>query len=220
MHTLDWLIIGVYLAGMLALAAWLSRRQKSGKDYFLGNNTMGPLPLATSTIATQCSTNSLLGAPAFVGFVVGGGMLWLQYELAVPLAMLLLCFLFPPISRSGVISVYAYLEQRLGLASRLLASACFLFFRGVATGVTVYGVASVIGLIADISFTTSVLLLMGITVAYDALGGMRAVVISDVIQMLLLLAAVLLALFWLADPLIGNFHALGRPGAGRLEYAV
>ena len=94
------------------------------------------------------------------------------------------------------------------MASRLLASACFLFFRGVATGVTVYGVASVIGLVADISFTTSVLLLMGITVAYDALGGMRAVVISDVIQMVLLIAAVLLALFWLADPLISNFASL------------
>jgi SSS family solute:Na+ symporter len=126
--------------------------------------------------------------------------------------MLLLCLLFLPISRSGVISVYAYLEQRLGLASRLLASACFLFFRGVATGVTVYGVASVIGLVADISFTTSVLLLMGITVAYDALGGMRAVVISDVVQMLLLVAAVFLALFWLADPLVSQFDAVSARG--------
>ncbi len=208
MTGVDWLVIGLYLGGMLCLAFYLGRRQSSREDYYLGGHRLPGWALATSIIATQCSTNSLLGAPAFVGFVVGGGMLWLQYELAVPLAMLLLCFLFPPISRSGVISVYAYLEQRLGLASRLLASACFLFFRGVATGVTVYGVASVIGLIADISFTTSVILLMGITVAYDALGGMRAVVISDVIQMLLLLAAVLLALFWLADPLIGNFHAL------------
>ena len=208
MATIDWLVIVLYLAGMLGLAFYLGRRQTSREDYYLGGHRLPGWALATSIIATQCSTNSLLGAPAFVGFVIGGGMLWLQYELAVPLAMLLLCFLFLPISRSGVISVYAYLEQRLGLASRLLASACFLFFRGVATGVTVYGVASVIGLVADISFTTSVFLLMGITVAYDALGGMRAVVISDVVQMLLLVAAVLLALFWLADPLIGHFDAI------------
>jgi SSS family solute:Na+ symporter len=35
-------------------------------------------------MATQCSTNSLLGAPAFVAFAAGGGLIWLQYELAVP----------------------------------------------------------------------------------------------------------------------------------------
>ncbi len=133
MTTIDWLVIALYLGGMLGLAFYLGRRQSSREDYYLGGHRLPGWALATSIIATQCSTNSLLGAPAFVGFVAGGGMLWLQYELAVPLAMLLLCLLFLPISRSGVISVYAYLEQRLGLASRMLASACFLFFRGVAT---------------------------------------------------------------------------------------
>ncbi len=198
---IDWAVVGAYLAAMLLLAVYLGRRQDSRKDYYLGGNKLPGWALATSIIATQCSTNSLLGAPAFVGFVIGGGLLWLQYELAVPLAMLALCVLFLPIRRSGVISIYAYLEQRLGLSSRLLASACFLFFRGVATGVTVYGVASVIALITDLSYTSSVLLLMGITIAYDTLGGMRAVVISDVVQMLLLTAAVSLTLWMLFDPL-------------------
>ena len=208
MSELDWLVIAAYLTGMLLLAVYLGRRQHSRKDYYLGANALPSWALATSIIATQCSTNSLLGAPAFVGFVLGGGLLWLQYELAVPLAMLALCLLFLPIRHSGVISIYAYLEQRLGLSSRLLASACFLFFRGVATGVTVYGVASVIGLVTGISYTAAVLILMGITVAYDALGGMRAVVISDVVQMLLLTAAVVFTLYSLADPLTAEFSTL------------
>ena len=195
---------------MLCLAVYLGRRQVSREDYYLGGHKLPGWALASSIIATQCSTNSLLGAPAFVGFVVGGGLLWLQYELAVPLAMLGLCVLFAPVFRSGVISIYAYLERRLGLGSRLLASACFLFFRGVATGVTVYGVASVIGMVTGIPFAWSVLILMGITIAYDALGGMRAVVVSDVIQMVLLLAAVLVALAWLAEPLSLHFDALAQ----------
>ncbi len=82
------------------------------------------------------------------------------------------------VRRSGVISIYAFLEQRLGRESRLLASACFLFFRGIATGVTVYGVASVLSLVTGLSYLVSVLLLMGITILYDVLGGMRAVVVS------------------------------------------
>ena len=208
MTPLDWLVIGGYLLGMLTLAIYLGKRQRSRSDYYLGGNHLPSWALATSIIATQCSTNSLLGAPAFVGFVLAGGMLWLQYELAVPLAMLALCVLFMPIRRAGVISIYGFLEERLGLGSRLLASGCFLFFRGVATGVTVYGVASVIGLVTGISYTTAVLILMGITIAYDTLGGMRAVVISDVAQMMLLSAAVLFTLIQLAPGLVENYAGL------------
>ena len=150
MSTADWAVIGVYLAAMLLLALWLGRGQGSRRDYYLAGGTLPSWALATSIIATQCSTNSLLGAPAFVGFVAGGGLIWMQYELAVPLAMLGLAFLFPRVHRSGVISIYAFLEERLGRPVRLTASGCFLFFRGVATAVTVYGVASVLALITGL----------------------------------------------------------------------
>lgn len=201
MSTLDWWVIGCYLLAMLLLALALGKHQHTREDYYLAGRGLPSWALATSIIATQCSTNSLLGAPAFVGFAAAGGLLWLQYELAVPLAMLALCALFAPVHASGVISIYAFLEQRLGAAARRVASACFLVFRGVATGVTVYGVASVLGLITGLSYPLAVLALMGITIAYDVLGGMRAVVVSDVLQMILLLTAVLFALAWLAEPL-------------------
>ena len=210
MSVWDWLIIGGYLLLMAIGALYLGKGQKSRSDYYLGGNRLPSWTLAASIVATQTSTNSLLGAPAFVGFVVGGGMLWLQYELAVPLAMLVLCFAFLPLRQSGVISIYAYLERRLGLASRLLASGCFLLFRGVATGVTLYGVATVIESIAGISFAAAVAIVMGITIFYDLLGGMRAVVISDVVQVVLLIGAVLLALVWLANPLAIHFGELGE----------
>ncbi|TAA48633.1 sodium:solute symporter family transporter [Corallincola spongiicola] len=210
MTVLDWWVIAGYLTLMMLGAVYLGWRQKSRADYYLGGYNLPSWTLATSIIATQCSTNSLLGAPAFVGFVAGGGLLWLQYELAVPVAMLILCFAFLPLRHAGVISIYQFLEQRLGLSSRLLASGCFLVFRGVATGVTVYGVASVIALISGISFDLSVVILMGITIAYDLMGGMRAVVLSDVVQMFLLLGAVVLALVFLADPLIDHFQLISE----------
>jgi SSS family solute:Na+ symporter len=197
MSGLDWIVVSVYLLAMVAVAAAVGRNQTSRRDYYLGGNGMSPTALATSTIATQCSTNSLLGAPAFVGFAVGGGMLWLQYELAVPLAMLALMFLLNPIRRAGHISVYAFLDERLGRRARLAASASFQIFRGIATGVTVYGVSLVLTLLLEISYLQAVLLLMGVTVLYDVLGGMRAVVISDVVQMVLIVAAVAAAIVML-----------------------
>ncbi|MGE9294379.1 MAG: sodium:proline symporter, partial [Puniceicoccales bacterium] len=66
MNALDWTIVVLYLVGMIGLSAWLSLRQRDQKDYYLGGNNTGPLPIALSTMATQCSTNSLLGAPATV----------------------------------------------------------------------------------------------------------------------------------------------------------
>ncbi len=197
MSFLDWFVVILYLAGLLLLALWSSKRQSSASDYYLAGRDLPSLSLATSTIATQCSTNSLLGAPAFVGFAAGGGMVWLQYELAVPLAMLALTYLLLPIRRSGHLTIYGFLEERLGSNARRLASGCFLLFRGIATGVTVYGIASVLALLLDVSYTLAVLLLMTITLVYDLLGGLRAVVISDVVQMILILVSVLVCLAFL-----------------------
>ena len=217
MTDLDWLVVFLYLAGMLVIAALIGRGQRSRKDYYLGGQNMSSAALATSTIATQCSTNSLLGAPAFVGFVAGGGMIWLQYELAVPLAMLALMVLFRPMRAANYISVYAFLEDRLGPGARLVASSSFQNFRGVATGVTVYGVALVIGLLVNVSYTQAVLILMTATIAYDVLGGMRAVVVSDVVQVLLIVAAVVAGLGLLISEL-GGLTPLFTPRTQALEF--
>jgi len=203
---------------MLGLSALVGRGQTSRKDYYLGGQQMPATALATSTIATQCSTNSLLGAPAFVGFVAGGGMLWLQYELAVPLAMLALVFLLVPMRRSGYISVYQFLEDRLGGTARLVASTSFQIFRGIATGVTVYGVALVVTLLVDVTYTQAVIILMGATIAYDVLGGMRAVVISDVIQVLLIVAAVLVSLAVLIGE-VGGLAPLFEARTNALDFS-
>jgi SSS family solute:Na+ symporter len=218
MTTLDWIVIGAYLVGMLILSAFVGAGQQSREDYYLGGGKLPAWSLATSTIATQCSTNSLLGAPAFVGFVAGGGMIWLQYELAVPLAMLALMFLFLPMRQGAFISVYEFLEQRLGPNARLVASSAFQLFRGIATGVTVYGVSLVVTLLIDVSYTQAVLILMGVTIAYDVLGGMRAVVFSDVIQIVLLIGAVVTSLFLLGSEL-GDVSLLFAQRTSALDFS-
>ncbi|WOO43748.1 sodium:solute symporter family transporter [Rubellicoccus peritrichatus] len=77
----------------------------------------------------------------------------------------------------------------------MLISGIFLFLRAFATGVTIYGVGLVISLVMDIPFWAAVLLLGSVTVVYDMLGGMKAVIISDVIQVVILLGAILAAAF-------------------------
>ena len=200
LSTIDWAVIALYLLFLVGLAWWLSRRQESREDYYVGGRRMGSWPVALSIMATQCSTNSILGAPAFVAFAAGGGLVWLQYELAVPLAMIGLMLFFMPLFRHlRLVSVYAYLEQRFDLQTRLTLSGLFLFIRAFATSVTVYSIAIVIDLITGLGFFWSVILLGVFTVVYDVLGGIRGVILSDVIQLLILVLVLLLLFLMLMD---------------------
>lgn len=190
---LDWFVIGAYLTFLIIFALWLARSQHSRDDYYVGGRKLGAWPVAISIMATQCSTSSIMGAPAFVAFSAGGGLLWLQYELAVPLAMIVLMLVAMPLFRHlRLISVYAYLELRFDLPTRLVLSGLFLFVRAFATAVTVYGIALVIDLITGIGFFWSVVLLGVFTVVYDIFGGIRGVIYSDVLQMGILVGVLVL----------------------------
>lgn len=144
MNIVDYLIIAAYLFGLLAMG-FVLKKQSSEKDYFLGGRTLGWKPLTLSIMATQLSAVSFISAPAFVGLREGGGLIWLSYELALPLAMLLLLgTILPFLHRLGVISIYDYLEMRYGLSSRLLISFVFQISRAFATGIMIYAVSIIL----------------------------------------------------------------------------
>ncbi len=211
---IDWVIIGLYLLGMILLSIYLSRGQKDQKDYYLGGNSFGAFPTAMSIMASQCSTNSILGAPAFVAFAVGGGLVWLQYELAVPIAMVfLMIFVLPVFKKRGVISIYQYLGDRFGSGTRIALSILFQILRAFATGVIIYGVSHVIAFCTGISFFWSVIVLGIITIIYDTIGGMKAVILSDVIQMIVLYTSIVFVIFISIDLLggLGNMMAMMEP---------
>ena len=207
-ESLDWFVIFIYLFLLILLSAYLSKDQKDLKDYFIASRKQKSQNLAISILATQCSTNSILGAPAFVAFTVGGGLGWLKYELAVPLSMIvIMIFIYPIFYRLKIISIYEYLEKRFDLKTRLLMSSLFLFVRVFATGVIVYGVSIVIELITGLSFIYSVLILGFITIIYDILGGIKAIIYSDIIQMVILTSVLIFILFYLTN-ILGGFQSM------------
>jgi SSS family transporter len=191
MSTLDWLVIGLYLAGTLGLSGWLARRQETAVDYYVGGRTLPWWALAISILATQSSANSFIGIPAYVALVPGGGLTWLQYELMLPLAMIFVMLVLVPVLRGlAVISVYEYLERRFDRRTRWVLSIVFLLSRGLATGVALYAASLLVQVCTGLPLGWAIVLTGSITVIYDTLGGMRAVVWTDVIQMLVLLAGI------------------------------
>ncbi len=209
MNSLDYLVVALYMGGLL-LFGYLLRNQSSEGDYFLGGRSMGWFPLTLSTMATQLSAISFVSAPAFVGLREGGGLRWLTYEFSLPLAMILVMFVIAPaLYRAGIVSIYEYLEQRFGRATRILISASFQIVRSFATGIMVYAMGLILEAVIGIPLWQSLFVVGIITLIYSTSGGMKAVVYGDAIQMFLIFGGLLIVTAYaLAD--IGGMGVFWR----------
>tara|TARA_B100001996_G_scaffold146990_1_gene111983 strand:+ start:1407 stop:3008 length:1602 start_codon:yes stop_codon:yes gene_type:complete len=196
MNYIDYFIITLYLIGVLGIG-YIFKKNKSSNDYFLGGRTIGWGPLTLSTMATQLSAISFISAPAFVGLKDGGGLQWLTFEFGVPLAMaFLMVAIVPTLYKSGVVSVYEYLENRFDASSRLLISIVFQISRSVAAGVMIYTMALILQSTINVDFWISILIIGLITLFYSFQGGMKAVIWGDVIQMIILFIGIIVCLFF------------------------
>ena len=196
MNWLDYSIIIFYIIFFLGMGFFF-KDNKDSKDYFLGGKSMGWFPLSLSTMATQLSAISFISAPAFVGLKLNGGMKWLTFEFAVPLAMIfIMIVIIPPLFRSGVVSIYEFVEKRFSTSTRLILSIVFQISRALGTGVMVYTIAIILQAVLDIDFVYTILIISVITIVYSWQGGMKAVVWGDAIQMIILFTGLIICLYF------------------------
>lgn len=196
MNYLDYIIILAYIIGFLGIG-YFFKNNKDSKDYFLGGNSLGWFPLSLSTMATQLSAISFISAPAFVGLKLNGGMKWLTFEMAVPLAMIfIMLVIIPPLFRSGIVSIYEFVERRFDVQTRMILSIVFQISRALGTGVMVYTIAFILQAVLNIDFVYTILIISVITIIYSWQGGMKAVVWGDAIQMIILFLGLVICLFY------------------------
>jgi sodium-coupled monocarboxylate transporter 8/12 len=217
MNNVDYFIIGAYLLGLLVLGFYF-KNQQGKSDYFLGGRSIGWKPLSLSIMATQLSAVSFISAPAFVGLREGGGLIWLSYEIALPIAMLLLLWLvLPYLHSTGVISVYDFLEKRFGFSTRLLLSVVFQISRSFATAIMIYAVSIILQGAIGLAFWQSIVCIGVITVIYSLQGGMKAVVYGDALQMLVIILGALGCLAFGLYHIGGVSHFLTLVDTDRLQ---
>ncbi|MEO1260785.1 MAG: sodium/solute symporter [Bacteroidota bacterium] len=196
MNFLDYSIVIIYLVGFIFLG-YFFKKNESSKDYFLGGNSLGWFPLSLSTMATQLSAISFISAPAFVGLKLGGGLKWLTFEMAVPIAMLfIMIVVIPPLFRSGIVSIYEYAERRFDYSTRMILSVVFQINRALSTGVMVYAIAFILQAVLNLDFSITILIISVITIVYSWQGGMKAVVWGDAIQMIILFIGLIVCLYY------------------------
>lgn len=191
----DYLIFVLYFSALIFMSWRFSKGQKDETDYYVGGRKMKWWAIGISTAATQTSAIGFMSVPAFVALKQGGGMKLLQGEFILPIAMIFIMIFFIPFFRKlELISVYEYLEKRFDSSVKYLISGVFLISRGLATAVGLYMIGIVVSTVFKMPLWITILLIGGVTLIYDTLGGIKAVIYSDVLQMgILLMGAFLIA---------------------------
>lgn len=200
MTPLDWFILLVYMVFLIGLGLWLGRRQSDEESFFLGNRSMPFLAVAVSIVGTQLSAGSYVGLPQ-IGFT--GNLTFILIPLGSTIGALLAAFfLIPALYRAGTLTIYGFLGQRLGLRAEVGASWFFLVGTLLAQGTRHFIAAIVISLMVfgstDMPYlVTSIVILGAAATLYTAAGGIRAVIWTDVMQVIILLGAALFGVFYL-----------------------
>ena len=182
--TIDYIVLVVYILAVAALGASFGRKQHDTKDYFLGGRSIPWWAIGLSVMATQASAITFIGAP---GWGYEGGLERINVFLNVPLVMaFLIVSLVPFFYRTEVFTAYEYLEKRFDTKTRVLTSLLFLVSRGLATGVVLFAPALVLSVVTGWDTNVTIVLMAVIAVAYTVLGGISAVIWTDVVQMFVL----------------------------------
>ena len=215
---LDWVVVGVYFAAMLAIGVVLARRQRTTEDFFLAGRSIPVWAAAISIVGVSAAT--FIGAPESA---YAGNLSYLSANLAQFVGVTIVALVFvPAFYRAGATTVYHLLESTLGERSRMAASAAFLVGRLFAAGARLFIAAIPVSLIVfgDLStthLTLAIVVVAVVALAYTVLGGLDAVIWTDVAQTFLFVgaaaAAVALLLHRIPTPLPEIIHALGEARA-------
>jgi len=186
LQPLDLGIVLTYLLGVTALGIHFRRGQSGARDYFLGGRTAPWWALAFSIVATETSTLTIVGTPALS---YAGDMAFLQLVMGYLLGRaVIVLILLPRYFRGEIFTAYELMERRFGGHMRAVAASTFLFTRALAEGVRVSAIALVVSVVLGTSERLAVCIVIALTILYTLEGGMRAVIWTDVAQLLLYLA--------------------------------
>ena len=199
LHAIDWTIIFLYAASTIALGAYFSRRQSTAKEYFIGSGNMNPILVGVSLFATLLSTISYLSMP---GEIIGKGPVNMATMIGYPFVFLIVSICIIPVyMRQRVTSAYEMLEIRLGYPVRVLGAAMFVLLRLVWMSLLIYLAAKALTEMLGVAeenkerCTQIIVVVTGVVaLIYTTLGGLRAVVITDCLQTVLLFGGAVLVI--------------------------
>ena len=218
---IDWGIIAIYFAAMIAIGFFSSRGQRDTRSYFLGNRAMPTFAVALSVLATTLSAATFISVPELT---FRGDLSYLILNLGGIIAAFLVAFFFiPTLHQAGTITIYGFLAKRYGDVAMISASLMFLIGRLFASGARLFIAAIAFSLIlygetGSVYLITAIVMFGVVGTLYTMIGGIRAVIWTDTIQIGIVVFAAFLSICLLLDVIpisIGDIPSVLRDFNGQ-----
>ena len=206
MNIIDMTIIVVYILGCTALGAWLGAQSQGLKGYFLAESNIPVWAVMISIVATETSTATFLSVP---GVAYNDDFTFLQLAFGYILGRVVVAFvLLPAYFRGKILTAYQLLQDRFGGPTRTTASMLFLLARLLGDGLRLFLAATVLQHLTGWSTEVAIVAVAVVTVIYTFVGGMKAVIWTDVIQFSVYIIGAVVALTILVARLPGGWAEL------------
>jgi SSS family solute:Na+ symporter len=193
---IDWFFIVLYLAVIAAVSVWSIKKSKaSPSDYFLANRNLGWFVIGASILASNVGSEHIVG---LAGTAASSGLVMGHYELHSWIILTLGWVFVPFYMRSMVYTMPEFLERRFNAKSRILLSVIqLLSYIITKASVTIFAAATVITIFfPSVDFWTAAIILVIITGVYTVFGGLHAVMYTEAIQAVVLLAGSAVLMFY------------------------
>ncbi len=207
---LDWVVVALYFVAVFGVAAWATiserRKQANSADYFLAGRNVGWFVIGASLFASNIGSEHLIG---LAGTGAASGVAVGQFEMLASLMLLALGWVFVPFYlRSGVFTMPEFLERRYSPAARwYLAVISIVGYVLTKISVTIAAGGIVFESLMGIDFWTGAILVVLATGVYTVLGGLRAVLYTDLLQMFVLVGGAV-AVTWIGLGELGGWGAM------------
>src|SRR5256885_4592831 len=214
---IDTVVLLTYFIGIVVLGLWAGRRNRNLEDFCLGSRSIRGRAVLAWITAAETSAATFLGTPA-EGFKTRG-YFYGQLAIGTVLARVIIAFTFiKPYYDYQVQSVYEFLTVRFGTKTKNAASGIFLFTRVLGIGVRLYLGGAIMVVIWRYLFPSlpvnlntyiwGIIFVTVVTTIYTAVGGIKAVVWTDLIQVVLMFCGVIFAIFLLLRSIPGGFETV------------
>ncbi len=218
---LDVAVVVIYIVGTTLLGAWFARRQHSLKTYFVGDRNVGWFLVLVSIVATETSTVTFLSVPGTAFNRDGGNMTFLQLSFGYVIGRVVIAiFLLPQYMRGELFSAYQLLRERFSPAVQRTASALFLVTRTVADGLRLFLTALLLQQFTGWDMEVSIIVMAAVTILYTLLGGMQAVIWTDLIQFIIYILGAVWAGLHLLNSLPGGTAEFADVGAAAGKFTL
>ena len=209
---IDWLIVGIYISGTTWIGHKLKGQQETPHDFFLGGRRIPWFAVSASIIATTISAVTFIGVPAFI-YAAGGDFTYLQLAIGGIIAKLLIArLLIPRYYEQEYYSPYDYISQRLGATAGRLTAMMFILGGMLGQSVRVYATALVLELLTGWTMGLSILVIAVFAILWTWMGGVAAVIWTDLVQFLVLVVGGVAALAFMITSLPDGFATLWELG--------